>query len=202
MLRPTQSNVPKAAFRGTIFGCIGAVLLTICGVLSLFVLAAAGAVNVAKSAQANPSSFNPSSFTNPDVSGLLNWITHVGLFVAIAVILIPIALIVLSAVIGGAREASNARDSYLGITPDGVVEALGRNRLSAIDFAALDDMTTLLAVGDSGSAMLVELHYRNGTKRTWHPHFRFGSDQSVAQRVIRAFQDYSASANARMHGIQ
>jgi hypothetical protein len=122
-----------------------------------------------------------------------------------ALLLSAIACIVLGIIIG-ARRANTAKDSYLVITPEGVVRALSKKRIEAIDFAALDDITTLMVIqsnnNSTSTSTSLELHYRNGRTRTWHPGMRFGSDQSLVQRIITAFQEYAATAEARSRGIQ
>jgi hypothetical protein len=194
VLRPTRSNVPASAFLGAFAGCFVVFLLFFCSVVSLFVLGAAGAIKVAQ--QSNQSG------SLPDPSGLLDWITHFGPIAAIMLAALPIVIIALSGVIGGTRAAASAKDSFLIITPEGVVEALSKNRISAIDFAALEDITTLLVVRDNNTGTLLQLHYLGGKTRTWHPNRRFGIDQSVAQRIVKAFAEYATTVAARSRGIQ
>ena len=196
VLRPTRSNVPLSVFYGAFFGCFGLIVLTVCSTFAVIVLGALGAAKALQQIQLTPSG------ANPDPSVIFNRILQYGPIAVISLVAIPIVVIALGAIIGGVRATSTANDSYLVITPDGVVEALSKTRISAIDFSALADVTTLMVVQNNQTSAMLELHYSNGTKRTWHPSFRFGSDQSVIQRIVKAFQDYAATADARSRGIR
>jgi hypothetical protein len=115
-----------------------------------------------------------------------------------------VAFLVVVAVIAGMRAAGNAPWSFLVFTPEGLVQSLGPTKITALDFAAIADVTQLLRIqvtqnqggGSSTSTQAYAmLHYRDGHTVRWHPNWRFGSDQVIVGHLVNAHQRYRTLVN-------
>jgi hypothetical protein len=123
---------------------------------------------------------------------------------AVPVIAGAVAFLLVVAVIAGIRAAGNAPWSFLVFTPEGLVQSLGPTSIAALDFSAIDEITRLLRItvsqnqggGSSTSTQAYAmLHYRDGHTVRWHPNWRFGSDQTVVERLVSAHQRYRTLVN-------
>jgi hypothetical protein len=118
-------------------------------------------------------------------------------------IAVAVGLLVIVPLIGGIRAARAAPWSFLVFTPEGMAQSLGPAKITAVDYAAIEDITQDLHVsvtqGQGGASAtttaLAMLHYRGGRTVRWHPAYRFGSDQGIVGRLVHDHQRYRALVN-------
>lgn len=131
--------------------------------------------------------------------GGLRQIANLPQMYAVPVIAGVVAFLVIVAVIAGIRAAGNAPWSFLVFTPEGVVQSLGPTSIAALDYTAIDEITRRLRIQGSGNSTITRayamLHYRDGHTVRWHPNWRFGSDQTIVERLVSAHQRYRTLVN-------
>jgi hypothetical protein len=191
VLRPVPGYPARSAFVGGCLTLFALFFLSICGVL-----VGATDAGVAFVKQMNTSGDSPGF--SPDVSsptfGSLPGIAVGGVGVALL-------LVLLVGLLSGRYAASRIPYSYFVFTPEGAVQSTGPSTVVAIDYATLDLINLHIAVrttpanasGSMASTSVrktVELHYRDGHTKRWKPAPRFGSTDSIVQRLVNGLQAY------------
>jgi hypothetical protein len=92
-------------------------------------------------------------------------------------------------------------------TPEGAVQATSPTAITAIDYAAVEFITSHISVttttrrdastgailgSSTSTSVWAELQYRDGRTARFRPANRFGSAQSIIQRLIYSLQQYKA----------
>lgn len=123
-----------------------------------------------------------------------------------------VVLIIVVGLLSAMRAITRIPYSYFVFTPEGAVQATGPKKITAIDYAAIDLINTRISVNTTtyrdsrtgavtGSSRSVsvwgELHYRNGRTARFKPASRFGSPESIIQRLINGHQEYRAMVGMR-----
>lgn len=194
VLRPTPGYPRGAALGG---GCATLVVLFFLGICSIF---AGGAIvgldSLVRVAQSNGAPGLP-----PDVSS--------STFGSVPTIFVggvggALVLVLIVALLSGRYAASRVPYSYFVFTPEGAVQSTGPSTIVAIDYATLDlinmhinvhrttsvNPSTHMSSTSTTVRKTVELHYRDGRTTRWKPASRFGSTDSITQRLINGLQAY------------
>ena len=123
-----------------------------------------------------------------------------------------VALIVVVGLLSAMRAITRIPYSYFVFTPEGAVQATGPKKITAIDYAAIDLINTRVSVntttyGDTHTSAVTgqtnsvsvwgELHYLNGRTVRFRPAGRFGSPESIIQRLINGHREYRAMVGLR-----
>lgn len=123
-----------------------------------------------------------------------------------------VALIVVVGLLSAMRAITRIPYSYFVFTPEGAVQATGPKKITAIDYAAIDLINTRVSVStttyghahaggmtsqSSSVSVWGELHYLNGRTVRFRPAGRFGSPESIIQRLINGHQEYRAMVGQR-----
>lgn len=184
VLRPTR-GYPAGA------GCLGAFVmffLLFAGTLVSFGVVAVNAVS-------DPASFFASILPVP-LPGLIG---------------LGVGAIIVVGLLSAMRAISRIPYSYFVFTPEGAVQATGPKQIIAIDYAAIDLINTRVQVNsytttnqstgvrttNSTVSVWGELHYSDGRTVRFRPASRFGSAESIIQRLINGHREYTA-----MVGVQ
>jgi hypothetical protein len=116
------------------------------------------------------------------------------------------AAIVVVGLLNAMRAITRIPYSYFVFTPEGAVQAIGPRNITAIDYSAIDMINTRIQVntttysdGRRSTSVSVwgELHYYNGRTVRFRPASRFGSAESIIQRLINSHQEYKALVGTR-----
>jgi hypothetical protein len=116
------------------------------------------------------------------------------------------AAIVVVGLLNAMRAITRIPYSYFVFTPEGAVQATGPRNITAIDYSAIDMINTRIQVntttysdGRRSTSVSVwgELHYYNGRTVRFRPASRFGSAESIIQRLINSHQEYKALVGTR-----
>jgi hypothetical protein len=119
--------------------------------------------------------------------------------------------IIVVGLLSAMRAISRIPYSYFVFTPEGAVQATGPKKIIAIDYAAIDLINTRVQVSSNTTtnqstgvrttnttvSVWGELHYSDGRTVRFRPASRFGSAESIIQRLINGHQEYTA-----MVGVQ
>jgi len=111
-----------------------------------------------------------------------------------------VGLIVVVGLLNAMRAISRIPYSYFVFTPEGAVQATGPKKITAIDYGAIDLINTRISVttttnqNSSSTTVSVwgELHYVDGRTVRFRPASRFGSAESIVQRLINGHHEYKA----------
>jgi hypothetical protein len=118
-----------------------------------------------------------------------------------------VGAIVVVGLLSAMRAITRIPYSYFIFMPEGAVQATGPRSITAIDYSALDMINTRIQVntttyrnaqtgavtGQSSSVSVWgELHYSNGRTVRFKPASRFGSAESIIQRLINGHREYQA----------
>jgi hypothetical protein len=101
--------------------------------------------------------------------------------------------------------------SYFVFTPEGAVQAIGAKKITAIDYSVIDMINTRIQVNrytttnqstgmqttNTTVSVWGELHYSNGRTVRFKPAGRFGSAESIIQRLINGHREYKAMVGAQ-----
>ena len=197
VLRP-KGSYPVGA------GCLGAFVmffLLFAGTIVAFIVMAAGAAT--RFGSPSPSGFNendPGAFFSSFLPVPSPWLIVGG-----------VGLILVVGLLSALRAIARIPYSYFVFTPEGAVQATGPKQITAIDYSAIDLIntrvqvnrytTTNQATGTQSTNTTVsvwgELHYSNGRTVRFKPAGRFGSAESIIQRLINGHQEYKAMVGAQ-----
>ena len=123
-----------------------------------------------------------------------------------------VALIIVVGLLSAMRAVTRIPYSYFVFTPEGAVQATGPKKVTAIDYAAIDLINTRVSVntttyrnaqtgavtGQSRSVSVWgELHYLDGRTVRFRPASRFGSAESIIQRLINGHREYRSMVGVR-----
>ena len=123
-----------------------------------------------------------------------------------------VALIIVVGLLSAMRAVTRIPYSYFVFTPEGAVQATGPKKVTAIDYAAIDLINTRVSVntttyrnaqtgaatGQSRSVSVWgELHYLDGRTARFRPASRFGSAESIIQRLINGHREYRSMVGVR-----
>lgn len=123
-----------------------------------------------------------------------------------------VALIIVVGLLSAMRAVTRIPYSYFVFTPEGAVQATGPKKVTAIDYAAIDLINTRVSVntttyrnaqtgavtGQSRSVSVWgELHYLGGRTVRFRPASRFGSAESIIQRLINGHREYRSMVGVR-----
>ena len=122
-----------------------------------------------------------------------------------------VGAIIVVGLLSAMRAISQIPYSYFVFTPEGAVQATGPKKIIAIDYAAIDLINTRVQVNNytttsqstgartTNTTVSVwgELHYSNGRTERFKPASRFGSAESIIQRLINSHQEYKALVGTR-----
>jgi hypothetical protein len=136
------------------------------------------------------------------LTGVVHLVSSYG-FIRVLTILVAVlaAIIAFTLARASIRAARNAPYSLIIFTPDSLVQSLAPKTVTALDFAAIDEITRQIVVhtttsssgmSSSSTATFAWLHTRDGRGTRWRPDWRFGSGQAVVERLISAHERYRA----------
>jgi hypothetical protein len=122
-----------------------------------------------------------------------------------------VGLIIVGGVLSAMRAISRVPYSYFVFTPEGAVQATGPQKITAIDYSAIDMINTRISVNrytttnqstglqttNTTVSVWGELHYSNGRTVRFRPSGRFGSAESIIQRLINGHAEYKAMVGAQ-----
>jgi hypothetical protein len=122
-------------------------------------------------------------------------------------IAVGVGVLIVGGLLNAMRAIRSIPYSYLVFTPEGAVQAIGPRKITMIDYAAIDLINTRIQVNttthrDAGTGAVTgrstsvsvwgELHYRDGRTVRFSPASRFGSAESIMQRLINGHTEYQA----------
>jgi hypothetical protein len=195
VLRP-KGSYPVGA------GCLGAFLaffLVFFGTIVAFILHGVSQVG----------SHSVGSFNASDPASFFESFLPVPLPVLIAG---GVGLLIVVGLLSAMRAISRIPYSYFVFTPEGAVQATGPRQITAIDYSAIDLINTRISVNtttyrdantgavtgrSSSVSVWGELHYSNGRTVRFRPAGRFGSAESIIQRLINGHAEYKAMVGAQ-----
>lgn len=190
VLRPKSSYPATTGFLG---GCFTFVFLVFLGIVAFFIGAVIGTAKFASNCTGSFSSCNPFGLVTSSLA------------TATVVIGGGLVVVVIVGLLSAMRAVSRIPYSYFVFTPEGAVQATGPQKLTAIEYAAIDLINTRISVNtttyrnsqtgavtgrSSSVSVWGELHYRNGRTVRFKPASRFGSAESIIQRLINDHQMY------------
>jgi hypothetical protein len=197
VLRPVKSYPAVSGCLGATVTFFVAFFLLFCGAFAAVFSRVASSISSRNGVGVDASS--PSAFFGSFAPFPLGWLVVSGG--------VALALVVLVGVLNASRAASLVPSSYFIFTPDGAVQATGPTAITAIDYAAIDFITSHIQVTTttqrdvrtgailgrtSSTSVWGELQYRNGQTVRFRPANRFGSAQGIIQRLIYSHQQYQA----------
>jgi hypothetical protein len=194
VLRP-KGSYPVGA------GCLGAFsafFIVLFGTVAAFILHGVSQV----------SSQSVSGFNANDPASFFESFLPVSLPVLIAG---AVGLIIVVGLLSAMRAISRIPYSYFVFTPEGAVQAIGPKKITAIDYAAIDLINTRISVNrytttnqstgmqttNTTVSVWGELHYNDGRTVRFRPAGRFGSAESIIQRLINGHREYKALVGMR-----